>query len=152
MKEIINEESVFDEIVEGEYIQEHNRIVIHDIINMRTTYDAVVTELPKVAKWLNDAQTKIAFATKTIKRVKSEDDVYEVYKENADFETDGLIFTNHTPAQNYIYKWKETAQLTTDLVCLKIDGSPESVLLASCAPTQTHIATTTNLKKYGKIS
>lgn len=97
MKELVDVDDEFDDIVEGEYIENNNCIIIHDIITLRASYDIIVGELSRYAKILNKMQKKITFATKTIKRVKSVDDIHEVYKENAEFENDGLIFTHVNP-------------------------------------------------------
>lgn len=132
MKELVGEDTKFDDVVEGEYIEEQKRVIVHDIITMNTTYDIIVAELPRVVDMINSLQTKISASTKPIKKVASIDDIYESYKENLDFENDGLIFTNQNPTRNRIYKWKDASKLTIDLVCMRTDGASNNcVLLAN---------------------
>lgn len=121
-----------DQILEGEYIEEKNAIILHDIPTMAEDYDKIVKELNSYLPSLNKIQKKLTFSTKNIKQVKSVDDIEEMYKENPDYETDGLIFTNKIVKGNPIYKWKPREQLTIDLICVEVENQKNRCILLSC--------------------
>jgi predicted DNA-binding protein YlxM (UPF0122 family) len=120
LKEHISEP--FASILEGEYVESLGLVVLHDIITEKSDYSQIYDMIQHSIEPLNNAQRKLTFTTKTVRRVQSAADIEFVNNEECKYHTDGLIFTNHDVRQNSIYKWKPKEQLTVDLVCLKTNN------------------------------